>query len=368
MKICIVSLGIVPYYRRDNSAPYGGAETQAAFVADAVAAAGNEVSLVVANLEPGRDLPHPAENAFHSERGIPVLRFVHPRWTGIVNALERADADLYYQRNAGMVTGVTGLFCRRRGKAFVYGTGSDTDLTFSTARVDGIRDRSLFYLGLKMTSGIVAQNQRQEQLCRQHLGKPVKVIPNGVHVRGAGAAGARDRLAWIGAIRRAKRPELFIDLARRMPSRQFVLIGGKSATEPGFAGRIAESAASVPNLRWVGHVAPDEVHKWLERSVLLVNTSRVEGFPNAYLEAWSHGVPVVALADVDDIITGEDVGVVCGSIAEIEAAIGSITASASDLAAMGARARALVDKRFSAEVLGRAYAAFFERIVSGEDP
>ena len=363
MKICIVSLGIVPFYRRDNTAPYGGAETQTAFVAGALQGGGHEVTMVVANLEPGDGLPHPAENAFHSSQGIPILRFFHPRLTGIVKALERADADLYYQRNAGMVTGVTAMFCRRHRRVFVYGCGSDSDLRFSTARVDGLRDRSLFYLGLKLAHGIIAQNHHQAQLCGGNFRKPVKVIPNGVNVTDTNSSGERNNMVWVGAIRRAKRPELFLDLARRIPEKQFVLIGGKSATESRFAERIVEDATSIPNLTWTGHLVPDEVHRYLERAALLINTSSVEGFPNAYLEAWSHGVPVVTLSDVDDIIAGETVGVVCGSVADMETSVTALAGDPRELRAMGERARALVKSRFSTSVLGRDYAAFFDQLM-----
>jgi len=44
--------------------------------------------------------------AYRPDAGIPVLRFIHPRWTGMWSALARADADLYYTSCAGMHVGL----------------------------------------------------------------------------------------------------------------------------------------------------------------------------------------------------------------------------------------------------------------------
>jgi hypothetical protein len=52
--------------------------------------------------------------AFASDGGIPVVRFVHPRWTGLWSALARADADFYYQMGAGCETGQVAMWCKRR--------------------------------------------------------------------------------------------------------------------------------------------------------------------------------------------------------------------------------------------------------------
>src|SRR5512147_1291460 len=102
MKVCIVSLNLATYFDPTPRAKYGGAEVQAAFVARALRDQGVDVSLVVADLPSDVPVPYPVENAFRSHDGFPVLRFFHPRMTGINEALERADADVYYQRNAGM--------------------------------------------------------------------------------------------------------------------------------------------------------------------------------------------------------------------------------------------------------------------------
>lgn len=367
MRICIVAPKIVPFFQSGSSTQYGGAEAQAAFLAGALASVGHEVTLVVTNLGLGDSLPYPAENAFDSNQGLPVVRFFYPRLPGIYKALERADADLYYQRNAAMITGVIAFFCRRHKRTFVFGAGSDTDLSFRTVRVNGIRDRLFFYAGLRMADGIVAQNRYQAELCERNFGKPVRVIANGIDIA-AEPGGQGDYVVWMGAIRRVKQPELFLELARRLPDRSFVMIGGPSVNETRFSEQVAADAQEIPNLKMLGHVPHGEALQWLSRAGLLVNTSRVEGFPNAYLEAWSYGLPVVSFNDIDDLIEHERLGAVCSDIDDMALKVRRLTGDSAENNAIGKRARSVLESRFSARVLVREYEAFFDELTRSATP
>jgi glycosyltransferase involved in cell wall biosynthesis len=359
MKVCIVSLNIVPFFDGDRGGAYGGAEVQAAFIADALRSCGQQVSLVVANLSRPDVIPFPVENAFDSSKGIPGLRFYHPRWTGVMSALKRADADVYCQHCAGMITGLAAMFCRQAGKVFVYCAGSDVDFSPSRVAVHGVRDRLLFGYGLRASDGLVVQNERQRVAAGERFTKPLRIIPTGIRPTDDAEDSQRDALVWIGAMWRVKRPELFLELARRMPDKRFLMVGSAGELE----GRVRAEAKHIPNLELLGRMSRDEVGKVLRRSALLVNTSSVEGFPNAYLEAWNHGVPVVAFNDVDGIIREAGVGAVCDSIEAMAAAARDLTADAASMHAMRDRARRLVRERFSSHVLGPRYAAFFEELL-----
>ncbi len=364
MKICIVSPNFPLYFRRDDTAKFAGAEVQAVFLAGALRDAGHEVTVAVANLRPDESLPFPAENAFRSEDGLPVVRFFHPRMTGMQRVLRKIDADVYYQRNASMHTGATALFCKRQGRVFVYGSGSDTDFSFRAVRMDSFRDRLLFYLGLKLADGVIVQNGFQKECYDEGHTAPVRVIPNGVNVPADEDAGKREPIVWIGGIRRIKQPELYLELARRLPETQFVLIGGGSGVEPEFERQIISKAGEIKNLLLTGQLTHDETREYLGRARILVNTSRVEGFPNAYLEAWSCGVPVVSFNDIDGLVEKERLGIICRGIDDMETAVRAVLDDPRGAVETGMRARTLVAERFSARVLAAKYVEFFEELIS----
>lgn len=359
MKVCIVSLNIVPYFDGDRSRFYGGAEVQGAFVAEALQGCGQHVTLVVSDLSRPDLIPFPVENAFESDAGIRGLRFFHPRWTGVVDALERADADVYYQHCAGMVTGLTAWFCRRNKRVFVYGAGSDVDFSARDVAVRGFRDRMVFRYGLRASHGFVVQNERQ-RAAAQAFQTPMKLIPTGVKPVDSVSDTPGSDIVWIGAMWTVKRPELFLELARRMPDKRFRVIGGGGE----LAHRIDVEAAAMPNVELVGRIPHNELGGVLRRAALLVNTSSVEGFPNAYLDAWNHGLPVVTFQDIDGMIRGEGVGAVCADLDDMVAAIRRLTESADELRAIRAAARTLVQERFSPRVIGPKYMKFFEELLN----
>jgi hypothetical protein len=57
---------------------------------------------------------------YRPDVGLPVLRFVYPRWTATWAALMRADADVYYTSCAGMHVGLVAMFCGRHGRGLVH--------------------------------------------------------------------------------------------------------------------------------------------------------------------------------------------------------------------------------------------------------
>lgn len=362
MKICIVSMKLAAYFDAHNRSNYAGAEVQAAFVARALKDQGVDVHLVVADVPQGIRIPYPTESAFRTDDGIPIVRFFHPRLSGINHALERVDADIYYQRNAGMVTGITATFARRRGKVFVYGAGSDTDFSFRRVLIEGVRDKIIFMHGLRRAHGVIVQNDTQMNLARQSLSAPVALIPNGVmHVEQV-PPNDHGPIVWAGALRAVKRPDLLIELARRFPSREFVMVGGGLSTSLQYAARTEAEARTVPNLKLTGWLPHSDVIREIARASVVVNTSVVEGFPNVYLEAWNHGVPVVSFNDVDGLLAREGLGALCTDIDDMEKKLRALFDDPAAMAAASERARRVVAERFSPAVLGPKYVSFFESL------
>src|SRR5262245_30904075 len=110
MKICFVGLQNLPVLAREYSAHgIGGEQVQQTLLAKALIARGYEVCMVVADYgQPDSVAWHGVVTykAYRPNAGVPVFRFVYPRWTGTWSALIRADADVYYTSCAGMLVGL----------------------------------------------------------------------------------------------------------------------------------------------------------------------------------------------------------------------------------------------------------------------
>jgi glycosyltransferase involved in cell wall biosynthesis len=163
------------------------------------------------------------------------------------------------------------------------------------------------------SSYIITQSNHQKSNIANIFGRTADaVIPNVFPARDAttfksGVA----RVVWIGNLKPLKRPELFIKLASslRKSGALFTMIGRDPNTE--WSSQIKHSVAEVPNLEFLGELSIQHVNEILSESHILVNTSKYEGFPNTFIQAWMNRMPVVSIdIDPDDILTREGIGFV----------------------------------------------------------
>jgi len=299
--VCFVAPQAWPVLSRDPHIPVvGGAEVQQAILARLLAAQGRAVSMIC--LDYGQ--PDGAQvdgvtvrRIFRQQEGVPVLRFLHPRLTSMWRALKAVNADIYYFRSAAMWVGVLAAFCRAAGKRLVYAGASNKDFEpDQSGQIPYARDRWLYRRGLERADAIVAQNEYQRSTCKQTYARDAVVIPS-VYELPVSRAEKGDLVLWVGTVHENKRPGLFFELARRLPLRRFVMIGGPGA-DRGFYEAMKARANTIPNLEFKGFLPLAQVEPWFDRARVLVNTSTYEGMPNVFLQAWARGVPTVATVDV----------------------------------------------------------------------
>ena len=124
-------------------------------------------------------------------------------------------------------------------------------------------------------------------------------------------------MAWVGVLRQPKRPDLLIEIAEQSPGVEFVVCGGPSGhrSPPEYSETIIQRLQKVPNIRYLGHVAPARAIEVIGSAALLLSTSDAEGFPSVFVEAWAHGTPVVTLKiDPDQVIAQNGLGAVSGGV------------------------------------------------------
>jgi glycosyltransferase involved in cell wall biosynthesis len=293
--VCFVALYAWPMLSGDPQiAEAGGAEVQQVIRVSMICLDYGQADLSVIDGVSVR-------KAYRLEAGVPVLRFLHPRLSNLWRRLGEVDADIYYCRAAGMLPGVVAEFCRGRGKRSIYAGASDMDFAADlSGKIRYARDRWLYRRGLSRVDAIVAQNEAQRASCRANHGREARVIPSCFKPAPSpqAAQAPRDCVLWIGMTLPGKRPQLFLELARRLPHRRFVLIGGPGRSGGAVFARLREEAAGLANVELTGFLPLPEVERRLDSARVLVNTSDYEGMPNTFLQAWARGVPTLGTVDV----------------------------------------------------------------------
>ena len=369
MKICLVGLDnlpvLAPQYRQHH---IGGESVQQTLLGRSLARRGHEVSMVVADHGQADGAQWDAIRVFKAFRagaGLPVLRFVHPRWTGLWSALERAGAELYYTSCAGMQVGLLALFCRRHRRRFVFRAASDSDCDPSRLLVRYARDRWLYAYGLRRADAILVQSAWQAQTLAHNYGRAGRVAGMLVEKPAPGADRDIDVL-WVGNIRRVKRPDRMLEIARGLPQANIHMVGGPLPGEEPLFREVRNVAAAQPNVTFHGRLSYWDTNTLYDRARVLVNTSDVEGFPNAYLQAWARGVPVVTLIDPDSVIEREGLGVTARSSDQILDAIHYLLREPPAWKAAGDRCRRYMAREYDEDRTLAAYLDTFEKVLRAD--
>ncbi len=102
-------------------------------------------------------------------------------------------------------------------------------------------------------------------------------------------------VVFLGRLDPIKRPWLFVELARRFPQVEFLMLD-----QPHFHGPGGYAPSSLPsNVRVYGHVGEADKQRILSRAWVAVNTSIHEGFPVSFFEAFACETVVFSGTDVD---------------------------------------------------------------------
>lgn len=370
--ICFVAPEAWPVFSGDTSIEVvGGAEVQQSILARLLAKAAYRVSMICFDYGQPRRVEIDGVTLLATHRlsaGIPVLRFIHPRITAMWQSMHEVDADIYYQRSTAALTAVVAAFCRRHGKRSIYAGASDSDFVPGEQMIQYRRDRWLFERGLARVDTVVVQNEKQQRDCLVNYGRDSILIPScyelppGPRIQSGEHDGC---VLWVGTLRPTKRPELFLELARRLPHRRFVLIGGASKTDPGGAERFAEArnaARQLANVELTGFLPLAQVEPWFDRAQVVVNTSFFEGMPNVFLQAWARGVPTIAFTDTGSRLDGKAVYPVVNNVEQGAAEIERLFTDDLHRARAAARGREYFTRTHgSAGVLAR-YAALIDEL------
>lgn len=308
---------ITPLLTTDG-ATTGGAETQVYLIARTLASRGRSVGIVA--LEDTGPLPDAVD-------GIRVIG--RPPWRGdqgfrgkivevltLARTLLRLDAAVFVQRAAGVTTGLVALVARLKRRRFVYSSANVIDFDYQDLEPSRTNLR-LYHLGVRLADEVVVQTEEQEALCQRRFGRSPSVIKS-IAQPAAGEKGAGEALLWIGRLASYKRPLSFIELARRLPEARFQMIGVDARAGGSALGQEIERAArKLPNLELLSPRPRSELVRLIESAVAVVNTADYEGMPNVFLEAWSLGVPALALShDPGGVIEREGLGGFAGGSEE----------------------------------------------------
>lgn len=296
-RICFISLSAYGYFNEDTPAG-GGAQRQFYFLGRNLTDS-FDVHFVVGDY--GQDaVEHREGVTLHSAYTPNARTSVADRLgqlRALWRALDRAKADLYVARCSPRKLTILAPLLRSLGRPLVFHVAADWFVEASPPNL-GTARRWIYRRALKNCRTVVTQTPYQAEQLHQHWGIDAPFVPNGYPpARRVDSHRYREHFLWVGRLDQVlKRPHLFLDVAAQFSDEQFLLIG--PGRDDHYTESLIERASSMANVRYLGPVAPSEIHDYYRRAIAVLNTASVEGFPNTFLEAWRYATPIVSL-DVD---------------------------------------------------------------------
>jgi len=364
LKVCFLSLSSYPLLtRRENLRYVGGAEVEQAILARELIAHGYVVSFVTYN-HGGRPIEY--------IDGITIIKTygrdkadkmsVLQKYKLILSALKKADADIYFHESGA--TGVLPLFCGINRKKYVHRIASDAiviskPLSGSYSFSQKIAD----VLEIRRANSVIAQSNFQKTILKERFKVESVVIKNGLVIPKDDCKKHDPPIVlWVGSISTLKQPHLFVELAKSLPHVNFEMIGGKG--DPQLYEEIEAVSKKMPNLKFYGFIPFHKIDEYFRKASIFVNTSRIEGFPNTFIQAWAHRVPVVSLTvDPDGIIQSEKLGFRSGTFKQLISDVITLLNDEKLRKTIGENARKYVEREHDIKKTVKMYIKVFNQLL-----
>jgi glycosyltransferase involved in cell wall biosynthesis len=351
----------------------GGAEQQTYHLAQYLQASMDIHYLTVSNQpiesrEPGTTIwTIPYRRRLHRFLGPCYLLDYRRVW----EALQRIEPHLIYTQYAGAHMGIAARYARSSPCPLIWHIASSYDVQpfrrglLRTLPFDYLDQRMTEY-GIRHADYIFGQANYEQDLLRQNYGRSCDLIVGNWHPEPTVPCTKEPpvKVVWVANIKPLKKPETFVELAARLRTvtqAEFLMIGRPTGARQ--QRRLEAQIRNVGGLTYLGEKSNDQINRILGTSHILVNTSDYEGFPNTFIQAWLHEVPVVSLhVDPDDLLTRQGLGFHSGSLDRLVQDTRNLIEDADLRAHIGKKARAYATEHHGLAKNLDQVAAFIETV------
>lgn len=302
MKVCLVCVEIFAWGK------YGGFGRSARMLGRELVKRGVEVSAVV----PRR----PGQGPVEQLDGMTVRSFPMSRPWLARELFRQCDADIYHSQHPSYSTSLAldampdrkHLITFRDPKAF-----GDWVIELSLPSRSYLRSL-LSYAYETFRVGGAVRRADGVYACAHDVGAKVRrgfglradpgFLPSPIAVpERMPQKSATPTVCFVARWDRRKRPELFLELARRRPDVRFVAVGKSQDAE--YDAELRRRFGGLPNLEMPGFIdqfSGPALSDLLGQSWILVNTAEREGLPTSFLEAFAHGCAILSRVNPDGLV------------------------------------------------------------------
>jgi len=202
--------------------------------------------------------------------------------------LKQINADIYLERVLNKPQRIYDpLICKLLRKKYIYAEVSDPEFVRKFSWINQLTYKALLILASK----IVANSESIAKRLRNWTSRKINTILVSTTISKS-VKTYRKYILWVGRIDPYKRPELFLEIAKRFPQERFLMI---------ISGQLKITLPS--NVEMLCNIPHNKIDPYYASAKILIHTSLAEGFGKVFLEAWKNRTPVISLTiDPDDVL------------------------------------------------------------------
>jgi len=358
----------------------GGSELQSLKMAKEFSKRNNEVYFWSHNINPNI---YPDLNGSSSSIKLLKSRSSSNWFFSLINIVKNIKPDIIYTRDTRRLF-IYAFISHLLRVPLVYNINHDVrSMPYNLLQLNNIiyRDSRAYgffpawaifgYLATKCysyISKIISQTyEQQEYLAAQKIES--ETIYNGHEVPSIinKPNGSRCLIVWIGSLKKEiKRPHIFLYLASQFRHLDVAFKYCGSFTENNQYNKYLKLMTErLENVEYLGKLSIQEVQRLLKDSYIMINTSKVESFPNTFIEAWMHGIPVISLSvDPDNIISSNDMGFLGLNINKVVDNIKKLLNDEKLYMNHSKKSRTFAINNFTLELIIKKYDFIFKDIIS----
>jgi hypothetical protein len=254
--------------------------------------------------------------------GIKILRYFTHKLPSLYKTIKKVDADIYYARIRGFLHIIPFLYTKFYKKIFIYAVASDLDVLPFRFRlryhyfyyfikplqfINLLSTDLILTMIIKYSNILLVQHENQKKIVEKK-GIESILFPNLIK-RLDKKVDKKEGFVFVGSLDIRKGFKEFCDIVSQMPELLFKVVGSPRGPK---SIDLLNQLITKKNVIFYNRLANDRTIDVLASSIALLSTSKYEGFPNSFLEAWSVGTHVISLnVDPGDVIKRYNLGYFC---------------------------------------------------------
>lgn len=377
MKLAILANG----YLLDETSSINGSLVQLHNLAQGFNKNGIEVHYIATTKDTTKN-SYEVENGIHfhwihSKRGVLEWKRIMPLYK---KTLKIISPDVLYVRGRNTLQYVAGNYVKRNDKVYVWGTNGDDSAQFwkhikrlKVSKKSIARKMLLFPLkaledsyinkGMMMADQVVNQSKEQQYSTEKSMSKKGVVLSSYFFLPLQKTILKENLILWFANLSKAKQPELFIEIIKKIDSKNWkVILAGGSHIDT-YEKSIRELAEKT-FIKTTGKVDFKDSFQYYQQGKIYINTSKpdADGLPNAYIQSWLSGAIVLSLHhNPNKWMETHNIGFCSnGNIDELALKLQELIGNPQLLSRMSDNAMSFAKQQFSNDSIINSYINLFE--------